>query len=308
MDLAARWADVTPSYAAWNYAIMVLRGFGTIYLIGCAFFFIERIRPTASGQRFFKADFWNEVGYFVTNTTVTSLFLTLFTLAFTTYVLQPFVPYHVLAATIEAQPLVMQVMFALLITDIAVYVEHWFQHKFLWDFHALHHMTPEVSWLTHARVHPVNAFTIAASGMIAHFVLGISGSGVAIAAAIGVGVSAWEHSNLDFAWPKPLNYLFVSPRFHRWHHSSDAEAIDKNFCLLFPFLDLLMGTYYCPDRMPTAYGVHNADGQADRIPKTLRGQMWYPFRQLGIRLSGSIADVPSPPDPVRSSGLKSHSG
>lgn len=186
-------------------------------------------------------------------------------------------------------PFVVQVLFVMLVADVGVYVEHWFAHKVLWDYHALHHMTPEVSWLTHARVHPVNAMTISATSLVMHFVLGIDGTATTIAGALVVWIAMWEHANMDFAWPKPLCYLFVSPRFHRWHHSSDAEAIDKNFCLVFPFLDLLMGTYYCPDRMPSAYGVHRSSPVDPVIPNTFSGQMLYPFARTLARLKPARA-------------------
>jgi sterol desaturase/sphingolipid hydroxylase (fatty acid hydroxylase superfamily) len=33
------------------------------------------------------------------------------------------------------------------------------------------------------------------------------------------GAAAIEH----------LKYVLTSPRYHHWHHSSDEEAIDKNY-------------------------------------------------------------------------------
>ena len=296
MDLAQRWADVTVGEATLNHVLTVLGGFGTLYLFACIFYVIERIRPAVRAQKYFKTDFGNELCYVVFNAAITTPAFTLVSIGLSLWILEPYVPHHVFAEAVAGQPFVLQVLFVMLVADVAVYAEHWFAHRVLWNFHALHHMTSEVSWLTHARVHPVNAVTISAASVIAHFVFGVRGEAVAVGGGLALALAMWEHSNMDFAWPKPFCYLLVSPRFHRWHHSSDAAAIDKNFCLIFPFLDLLMGTYYCPDRMPTAYGVHRASADEPQIPATFGGQLWYPFARTleRIRVTGRQAEVVAP--------------
>ena len=73
----------------------------------------------------------------------------------------------------------------------------------------------------------------------------------------------------------PLRYVLVSPAFHRWHHSKEAEAIDKNFATMFPIWDLIFGTLYFPKgRNPGNFGV------GDNVPENLVGQMIYPFVQV----------------------------
>ena len=49
--------------------------------------------------------------------------------------------------------------------------------------------------------------------------------------------------------------LIATPAFHHWHHSAEREAVDKNFAVHTPILDILFGTYYLPDRWPTEYGL-----------------------------------------------------
>ena len=53
------------------------------------------------------------------------------------------------------------------------------------------------------------------------------------------------HSNLNWDFG-PLKYVFVSPRFHRYHHSTVDASRHKNFGGLFSFWDYLFGTAYCP--------------------------------------------------------------
>jgi len=39
---------------------------------------------------------------------------------------------------------------------------------------------------------------------------------------------------LEMKARSPLRALVVSPRFHRWHHTDEANARDKNFAGLLP--------------------------------------------------------------------------
>ncbi len=57
------------------------------------------------------------------------------------------------------------------------------------------------------------------------------------------GHSFFEHSNVNLSYG-PLSYIFVCPLFHRWHHSSDEAAIDKNFANIFSFFDLGTSIWY----------------------------------------------------------------
>jgi sterol desaturase/sphingolipid hydroxylase (fatty acid hydroxylase superfamily) len=72
----------------------------------------------------------------------------------------------------------------------------------------------------------------------------------------------------------PLRYVFASPAFHRWHHTSEEEGLDKNFAGLFPFIDVIFGTFYMPvERQPQRFGILHND-----VPEGLLGQLVYPFR------------------------------
>jgi sterol desaturase/sphingolipid hydroxylase (fatty acid hydroxylase superfamily) len=284
--------SVVESAAAWVMHAGENLGWEVLHLVGlgAAFFLAERLRPAHAEQGFFKRDFFVEAGYPMFNTVFGAPVIGVLLAWSITPIVQTLPVHHVLQPVADVLPLIAQIFLALLVIDIAVYVEHrYIAHGPLWEFHALHHMTPEVSWLTWARVHPVNGLTIAMTATTLHYVLGFEGAAAAAAGTIAGSISIWEHSNTSFAWPRRLQWLFVSPRFHRWHHSSDAEAIDKNFCLIFPFLDLLMGTYYCPDRLPSAYGVHRGAADEPEIPGRLAAQLWYPFpatfAAFGRRLS-----------------------
>ena len=72
---------------------------------------------------------------------------------------------------------------------------------------------------------------------------------------------------------RPLRRLVATPAFHHWHHSSDEEALDKNFAVHTPLWDLVFGTYYLPNHWPTRYGLN----QERRVPVGWLRQLLYPF-------------------------------
>jgi sterol desaturase/sphingolipid hydroxylase (fatty acid hydroxylase superfamily) len=81
------------------------------------------------------------------------------------------------------------------------------------------------------------------------------------------------HANVRFTFG-PLRYLVATPQFHHWHHAADPEAVDKNFAVHLPILDVMFGTAHMPERWPTAYGI---SGGA-RPPAGYLRQLWWPFR------------------------------
>jgi sterol desaturase/sphingolipid hydroxylase (fatty acid hydroxylase superfamily) len=67
-------------------------------------------------------------------------------------------------------------------------------------------------------------------------------------AALSSIIGAWGqvvHSNTRMTLG-PLERLFVSPRFHRIHHSLNEQHEHKNFSQLFPVFDMVFGTAYFP--------------------------------------------------------------
>ena len=85
------------------------------------------------------------------------------------------------------------------------------------------------------------------------------------------------HSNLRWTFG-PLRYVFVSPAYHRWHHSDQAAAQDKNFAVMFLFIDLALGTFYLPkDLMPETTGLSALEKPLH--PRTFAGQLLHPFRK-----------------------------
>jgi len=81
--------------------------------------------------------------------------------------------------------------------------------------------------------------------------------------------ATWTHCNFapSAQWLEPI---LVMPRYHHWHHSSQKEAIEKNFAIHFPWIDKLFGTHYLPKEWSTQYGLADEQIGAEWETEDLR--------------------------------------
>ena len=171
-----------------------------------------------------------------------------------------------------ALPQLPQFLCAFVLGDFLLYwIHRWFHGKRLWRFHAVHHSSEQLDWLSGVRAHPVNDVVANALLVFPFILLGFDPVAAA-AAGPALGVFALlGHADVDWDFG-PLRSVIATPVFHRWHHSKDPAAIDKNFAGLLPFWDILFGTYYMPkDRMPQNFGA------TEPVPTGYFGQLWHPF-------------------------------
>jgi sterol desaturase/sphingolipid hydroxylase (fatty acid hydroxylase superfamily) len=147
-----------------------------------------------------------------------------------------------------------------------------FHGRRLWRFHAVHHSSVDLDWLSAVRLHPVNDALMRIAGAVPLLALGFAPVAIVGIAPVVTVMAILVHANLDWDWG-PLRGVLASPRFHRWHHTDEANARDKNFAGLLPVWDLLFGTYYMPrNRLPQQFGTSSP------VPAGLVGQILFPFR------------------------------
>jgi sterol desaturase/sphingolipid hydroxylase (fatty acid hydroxylase superfamily) len=171
-------------------------------------------------------------------------------------------------------PLWVQCVAILLIQDVIFYAVHRIFHtRSAWKYHAIHHSPKVVDWMTMARFHPVNSLMEFILADVVVLLMGFSPAAMVALFPFNRVYSAMVHANLNWTFG-PLKYVFVSPVFHRWHHTMQKEGLDKNFASTFPILDLLFGTFYMPaGKLPQEFG----NGDPD-FPEGFWGQLAYPFR------------------------------
>lgn len=164
------------------------------------------------------------------------------------------------------------ILFAVVIGDFVGYWRHRLEHNsVLWPFHAVHHSDTEMTWFSLERFHPVNRLTTFAIDSSALLILGFPPFAVVANSLVRHYYGYFIHADLPWSYGR-LNILFVSPAMHRWHHSSDKVAFDRNFATVFGLWDWAFGTHYVPraDGIPL--------GVTDDMGDTLWSQFSYAFR------------------------------
>ena len=177
---------------------------------------------------------------------------------------------------VASQPLWLQVIEIMFLTD---FVQFWFhrafhQIPFLWGFHAVHHSAKYMDWLAGSRMHIVEIIGLRSMTIIPMYALGYAENALHIYIFLVYLNATFIHANVRFnvEWLKPF---IVTPRFHHWHHGIEKEAIDVNFSIHFPLLDRLFGTYYMPENQwPSGYGIGGHP-----IPNGYWQQFCYPFKR-----------------------------
>jgi len=172
-------------------------------------------------------------------------------------------------------PLWLQAITFLVVSDFLLYWFHRLYHgATMWKYHAVHHSSEELDWISAARFHPVNILFGTVLVDVALLLAGISPNVMLWVGPFTTAHSAFVHANLNWTLG-PFKYVLASPVFHRWHHTAADRGGSMNFAGTFPVLDLMFGTFYMPKNvLPDAYGV------ADRsVPEGFGSQIIYPFTQ-----------------------------
>ena len=238
---------------------------------GLMFAPFERLAPHRPEQRLFRIEWREDLFYYLVSSMLVQL-ITFLSLAPSSYI-NAHGWLEGTRASIAALPWVVQFLLAMLLTDLAQYWFHRLFHTipFLWGFHAVHHSAKAMDWLAGARMHFVEIIALRSLTSLPLLTLGFLPSVMQAYVGMVYVYASLVHANLrgDF---DGLGQWIVVPRFHHWHHAIEAEGVDKNFAIHFPWLDRIFGTYYFPEgQWPQGYGVPEA------VPSGYWAQMRYPF-------------------------------
>jgi sterol desaturase/sphingolipid hydroxylase (fatty acid hydroxylase superfamily) len=175
-----------------------------------------------------------------------------------------------------------QLLILLFVRDCLIYVRHRIFHlRPVWAFHSIHHSSDDVNWTSAVRFHPAENLIETTLEILLFLSATLMGFYPAVlsVASLFIGVyNFFVHSNLRWTFG-PLRYIFVSPVFHRWHHSDKSEAADKNFASMFSCIDLACGTFHMPmNSIPYTTGLSGEEKIVH--PRTFAKQLLYPFRKL----------------------------
>jgi len=241
-------------------------------ITGLMFAPIERMFPHRPDQRLFRIEWREDLFYYLVSSMLVQL-VTFLTLAPSSYVNAHADWLTAVRSTVGGLPWLVQFVLAMLLTDLAQYWFHRLFHRipFLWGFHAVHHSAKAMDWLAGARMHFVEIVLLRGVTSLPLLTFGFSPSVMQAYVGLVYVWSAAVHANLRGDFDR-LGQWLVVPRFHHWHHALEAEGVDKNFAIHFPWLDRIFGTYYMPEKAwPAGYGV------PETVPPGYIAQAAYPF-------------------------------
>jgi sterol desaturase/sphingolipid hydroxylase (fatty acid hydroxylase superfamily) len=286
--------------SAWfsHYVIQLLlaTGLSLVFLVA-VFRPLEWAFPAKPGQKFFRPAWVTDL-FFLLGQYLLWNALVFWCLVQSRGFLFEIVPGSFRAA-VASLPLVLQILGVILLSDFCVYWGHRLQHRseFLWRFHSVHHSAEHLDWLAAHREHPLDTvYTLTLINLPA-FVLGFPLEALAGFIAFRGVWAIYIHSNVRL----PLGVLrpiLGAPELHHWHHAKDRDA--GNYGNVCPLMDVIFGTYTCPDHEPESLGLNTP------TPTTWLGFMVQPLlpkRRKSAQASAGAAETPSQLDAKRDSGM-----
>ncbi len=156
----------------------------------------------------------------------------------------------VLASPEQLGPVWLQVLAIILSVSLFRYWMHRLQHSvpFLWELHSYHHRVTDIQASNTYVSHPID---FALRNVVISLVLGVIGFNpfALLIAVPATNISGtFSHCGGDVKGGL-LNYLFVTPEVHRWHHSAkvpEGYGYSCNYGVEFSFWDIIFGTFYLP--------------------------------------------------------------
>jgi sterol desaturase/sphingolipid hydroxylase (fatty acid hydroxylase superfamily) len=135
---------------------------------------------------------------------------------------------------------------AFLALDFLSYALHRVQHlPPFWRFHRLHHNDDEVDITTAVRHNPIEHLLALGVFTLAIWVCGFPAEILAVSSLVTLALAAATHTKRR--WPVVLERIvrpvIITRREHLAHHSFDPAEYNTNFGAIFPWWDMLCGTY-----------------------------------------------------------------
>lgn len=251
-----------------SFVNLLLATGASLLFLSLVFIPIEKAFPAKNNQKVFRPNWFLDLCYFFGQYLLWGA-LVLKVLSYFGIWLDQHISYS-LRDSIAQQPLWLQAIIVLVVSDFLIYWGHRLQHRydFLWRFHKVHHTAEHLDWLAAHREHPLDSIYTVGIVNLPALILGFNLDAIAVIVAFRGVWAIFIHSNvrINIGW---LKYLIGSPELHHWHH--DKERDRGNYANISPLMDLIFGTYVCPPEEPKEYGIK------EEFPKTYVGQMVKPM-------------------------------
>jgi len=258
--------DVEPRELSLGVDWLILSLLGSVFI----FMALEKVLPKYKEQVILRDEWELDLLYFCFNHLALSAII-----IYTNYHVSRF-DWAVsvqLQEFIQSIPILVQVVLIVIAADFVLYWEHRIYHEVnaLWPVHAVHHSVENLDWLAGSRGHFFQVFSERAMVMVPLYLMGVEEAALNIYVIFAALQAVLIHCNtrMPFGF---LKYIFVTPQFHHWHHSSEKPAIDTNYSVHTVLFDWVFKTMHLPgDHWPAHYGT------TKKIPDTYLGQTLHPI-------------------------------
>jgi sterol desaturase/sphingolipid hydroxylase (fatty acid hydroxylase superfamily) len=176
---------------------------------------------------------------------------------------------------------VLAIVIAIVLLDLAIYVQHWAAHRFrwFWRLHRVHHSDEQYDVTTSVRFHPFEILLSLLIKAAVIIVIGAPAEAVILFEIILSAMAVFNHANITL--PKRMEPwirgVFVTPSMHRIHHSQEFNEHNSNYGFNLSIWDRIFGTYTKTSACsPISIGLNGFKDQQDI--STLRGLLKIPFR------------------------------
>lgn len=168
----------------------------------------------------------------------------------------------------------------LLLLDLSFYYWHVANHRlaFLWRFHNVHHVDPDLDVTTAFRFHFVEVALSAGFRALQIALIGPALATYAIYEIFFQLGTLFHHSNLrlPIRLERALNAIVVTPRMHGIHHSMRRQEVSSNFGVVFCAWDWIHHTLRLDvPQQRIVIGVPGYSGAGDNRPWNC---LLHPFR------------------------------
>ena len=180
----------------------------------------------------------------------------------------------------------------LVVFDFLGYWLHRGQHQLAWwwQLHSLHHSQRQMTMWSDNRNHLLDSILSDSLIVLAAQLIGVAPEQFIIIVAFTQLSESFQHANIRLGFGRIGERLWVSPRFHRLHHSigigheshGPKTLGGHNFGILLPFWDMLFGTANFEPR-------YDATGIRDQVEKNrdygagFWSQQWLGLKRLARR-------------------------
>lgn len=140
-------------------------------------------------------------------------------------------------------PTWVEMLIGFLLLDLSFYYWHLLNHRvgFLWRFHNVHHIDPDLDVSTAFRFHFGEIALSAIFRVVQITLIGVSLETYLIYELAFTANTIFHHSNirLPVGVERWLNLVLVTPRMHGIHHSQVEQETNSNFSVVLPWWDWL---------------------------------------------------------------------